>query len=199
MIGRVNEDDPRPLVLLDLDHTIICAVETHLLGDIQISKSSAIYKQGLDFEGEYVIFPRPGLDAFLTRLFKLYRVGVWTAAGSSYAMFIVRNFILTRPGRTLELLQWSDHCDHSEEVYDHQKKLELLRDLEPGPFVILDDSSDVMESQEDQVVDSEKWDVLEHGSGKDDFLMTRALPNIKRKLERQRPRKRNVEYVLKNN
>ena len=194
MIGRVDEQDDRPLVLLDLDHTIICAVETAQLDDIQLPKSSDTYKRGLDFEGTYEIFPRPGLELFLTKLFKQYRVGVWTAAGSSYAMFIIKNFVLTKPSRTLEILQWSDHCDHSEEVYDHQKKMHLLEGLEPGPFVILDDSPDVMDSQEDRVVDSQKWDVLEIGSAKDKFLLTDALPEIKQKLDRQRRKK---EYVLR--
>lgn len=192
-IGRVNDSDDRMLVILDLDHTIICALEEEMKEKSKIPKSSDTYKNSLVFEEMYRIYPRPGLDRFLQQLFKKYRVAVWTAAGSSYAMFIVEHFILPKkyPSRRLEFFQWSEHCDHSEDVYDHQKKLELLVDIEPGPKVILDDSVDVMQDQQKYVVDSRLWDVTKKNADRDDFLLTEALPEIKKKLQSQK------EYVLK--
>jgi hypothetical protein len=176
----------RSLVILDLDETLICAVERSENRDIGIPKDCESYRLRKRF-GPYWIYPRPGLQEFLSKLFKKYRVAVWTAAGSTYAMFVINTFI-TRRGRSLEFIQWSAHCDRSEEMFDHQKKLTMIRGVENGPMVLLDDAEHVRYSQPN-VVNSRCWDVRREGAEEDDFLVTDALTEIAHKLRIQRDRK----------
>jgi hypothetical protein len=176
----------RPLVILDLDETLICAVERSENRSIDLPERCESYRLRKRF-GPYWIYPRPGLQEFLSKLFKKYRVAVWTAAGSSYAMFVIHTFLLRR-GRSLEFIQWSAHCDRSEEMFDHQKKLAMLKGIEKGPTVLLDDAEHVRQSQTN-VVDSRCWDVRQEGAEEDDFLVSDALPEIERKLRIQRNRK----------
>jgi TFIIF-interacting CTD phosphatase-like protein len=168
------------LVILDLDHTIISAVEMNKLNTVH-DPDAFHYK---DFADTYRIYERPYLQQFLDRLFKKYRVAVWTAAGISYANFIIKNFILNKKGRTLEFVMWSEHCDYSEEKYDHQKKLKLLNFVS-DPVVILDDNDEVLRTQKDKSVDSRDFNVAYEDAKDDDFLLT-ALDEIERKLKKQK-------------
>jgi TFIIF-interacting CTD phosphatase-like protein len=168
------------LVILDLDHTIISAVEMDRLSTVHDPKAFK-YK---DFDHSYRIYERPYLQQFLDRLFKNYRVAVWTAAGISYANFIVKNFILTKPNRKLEFFMWREHCDYSEDIADHQKKLKLL-DFITEPHVILDDNEDVLRTQKDRSVDSRDFNVAYENAKYDDFLL-HAIDEIEKKLKKQR-------------
>lgn len=168
------------LVILDLDHTIISAVEMNKLKRVQ-HPDKFKYK---DFADTYRIYERPYLQQFLDQLFSKYRVAVWTAAGISYANFIINNFILSKPNRKLEFVMWSDHCDVSEERYDHQKKLKLLEFLNEE-MVILDDNQDVLHTQKAKSVDSRDWNVEEEQAVNDDFLL-HAIDEIEKKLKKQR-------------
>ena len=168
------------LVILDLDHTIISAVDMNKLKRVQHPESF----RHKDFAETYRIYERPYLQQFLDQLFSKYRVAVWTAAGISYANFIIKNFILTKSGRTLEFVMWSDHCDVSEERYDHQKKLKLLEFLNEE-MVILDDNQGVLETQKAKSVDSRDFNVEDETAKDDDFLL-RAIDEIEKKLKKQR-------------
>jgi len=174
----------KKLVVLDLDMTLICAVEN--LSSCKLPRDRGEYKKGKKF-GPYWIFPRPFLQEFLDTLFRRYRVAVWTAASYDYAMFVIDKFV-ERRGRKLEFIQWDSHCDCSEEQFGHQKKMSVLNALERGPKVILDDADHVMESQRKYVVDSRAWNVEEEGAENDDFLFVDALDEIKEKLGRQKRR-----------
>ena len=168
------------LVILDLDHTLISAVDMNKLNTVRDPKAFK-YK---DFAGTYRIYERPYLQQFLDQLFSTYRVAVWTAAGISYANFIVQNFILTKPSRKLEFVMWSDHCDYSEETYDHQKKLKAL-DFIKDEVVILDDNEEVLQTQSKISVDSRDFNVEYENATKDDFLL-HAIDEIEKKLKKQR-------------
>jgi TFIIF-interacting CTD phosphatase-like protein len=168
------------LVILDLDHTIISAVEMNKLDTVYDPKAFR-YK---DFADTYRIYERPYLQQFLDRLFKTYRVAVWTAAGISYANFIIQNFILNKKGRKLEFVMWSEHCEYSEEKYDHQKKLKLLNFIQ-GPVVILDDNDEVLYTQTNKSVDSRDFNVAYEDAKDDDFLLT-AIDEIEKKLKKQK-------------
>lgn len=168
------------LVILDLDHTIISAVEMDKLKTVKHPEAFP-YK---DFADSYRIYERPYLQQFLDKLFKSYRVAVWTAAGISYANFIIQNFILTKPSRALEFVMWREHCDYSEEKYDHQKKLKLL-DFIKDEHVILDDNDEVLKTQKDRSVDSRDFNVAYEDTKEDDFLLY-AIDEIEKKLKRQR-------------
>jgi TFIIF-interacting CTD phosphatase-like protein len=170
----------RGLVLLDLDHTIISAVEMNKLKRVK-NPEAFQYK---DFAQTYRIYERPYLQLFLDKLFSRYRVAVWTAAGISYANFIIKNFILTKPERKLEFVMWSEHCEVSEERHDHQKKLKML-DFLNEPMVILDDNQEVLETQQNKSVDSRDFDV-ENENGQDDDFLLHAIEEIEKKLKKQK-------------
>lgn len=172
-----QKDDKR-MVILDLDQTIISAIPLNELDTVKHPKAFPHYA---DFENLYRIYARPYLEEFLTKLFKHYRVAVWTAAGISYANFIVKNFIELN-GRKLEFVMWSDHCDVSEERYSHPKKLKMLN-FYNGKSVIFDDNEDVLEGQVYRAVDSQDFDVTDQEAKDDDFLLT-AFDLIKKKLEK---------------
>jgi hypothetical protein len=168
------------LVILDLDHTLISAVEMNKLSTVHDPKAFK-YK---DFANTYRIYERPYLQQFLDQLFSKYRVAVWTAAGISYANFIIKNFILTKPSRKLEFIMWSEHCDYSEEKYDHQKKLKVL-DFIDSEVVILDDNEEVLETQGKKSVDSRDFNVAYENAKEDEFLV-HAIDEIEKKLKKQR-------------
>lgn len=114
-------------IILDLDQTLICAEVTE---EFNFKK----YKQKMlsfDFEnmdGYYVVFARPGLQAFLDFLFANFNVSVWTAASKDYALFIIDKFILTKPDRNLDFIFFSYHCDLSKRDKGGLKDLSMLWD-----------------------------------------------------------------------
>jgi hypothetical protein len=79
---------------------------------------------------------------------------------------------------------WREHCDYSEEKYDHQKKLKLL-DFIKDEHVILDDNDEVLKTQKDRSVDSRDFNVAYEDTKEDDFLLY-AIDEIEKKLKRQR-------------
>lgn len=170
----------RGLVILDLDHTLISAVE---MGKLKTVRDPEAFRHK-DFGDTYRIYERPYLQQFLDKLFQRYRVAVWTAAGISYANFILKNFILTKPERKLEFFMWSEHCEYSENKYDHQKKLKAL-DFTNEEMVIFDDNEEVLHTQTSKSVDSRDFNVAYENAKEDDFLLY-AIDEIEKKLKKQR-------------
>mgnify|MGYP003334631673 FL=1 len=93
-------------VILDLDQTLISS-ETKSEFDKKKfgEKMKNFYHKDLD--DLYIVFARPHLDGFLDYLFDNFNVSVWTAASKSYALFIIENFILTKPERKLDFVFFS--------------------------------------------------------------------------------------------
>jgi TFIIF-interacting CTD phosphatase-like protein len=75
--------------ILDLDQTIISGepVEEY---SIEKNKKKASKFRFETMENYYIIFERPGLQQFLTFLFKNFNVSIWTAASKDYALFIIK-------------------------------------------------------------------------------------------------------------
>lgn len=179
MTYEVSSGNQKKVLYLDLDQTIIAAIALDKLNTVKHPEKFK-YK---DFEDTYRIYERPYLQPFLTKLFKNYRVAVWTAAGISYANFIIKNFILTEDNRKLEFVMWSDHCEISEERYDHPKKLKMI-DFYSKKSIILDDNEDVLEGQTRRAVDSLDFDVTRNDAKDDDFLLVKAFDTIKKKFNK---------------
>lgn len=177
-----KDSDRAECLLLDLDWTCICAIPMDQLDTVKNPEKFPVYK---DFEKTYRIYERPYLQQFLDKAFKKYKVAVWTAAGISYANFVIDNFILTKPNRKLEFVMWSDHCDVSEERYDHQKKLKML-DFYGMKMVILDDNDEVLDTQSRKSVDSRAFDITQEETGDDDFLFMTALKEIQQKFDKMK-------------
>lgn len=70
----------RPLLVLDLDEALVHAEEK---GKPHLGRSP-------DFTtSDYVVYKRPHLEEFLSRMWKLYDLAVWSAAGTLYVNRVV--------------------------------------------------------------------------------------------------------------
>lgn len=150
----MNNDNPKILVLLDIDNTLIHALSPkEMEGREQAVASGKAKLRSLEMQQYYTVFERPNLDDFLDFAFKHCRVAVWTAASKEYALFVVRNCILKGfPGRKLEYFFCAHHCKASRRSYKGvAKHLDMLTekwalDL-PEHVVLVDDLEELATSQ----------------------------------------------------
>ena len=120
-------------ILLDLDNTLICAVEKYELDnstrELESIKYNSLKKHNL--ANKYIIFERPYLKEFLKYIFSNFNVSIWTAASDDYMEFIVRNIIKKYEPHGIIINKFhSDHCKISER-YSHNnstKSIKLLCD-----------------------------------------------------------------------
>ena len=180
----MSNTDDRPLVILDLDNTCICAVEKEELD--MVPRPDQFEFQ--DLEDIYRIYQRPLLQPWLDDLFKKYKVGVWTAAGLSYGLFVIKQFILRNPNRELEFFMWDDHCSYSSRRSRGQAKHIAL--LEPlyslNQTVILDDNKDVLKQKQDSI-DSHYFDVKHPKAHEDIFLKEMCSNQIRDHFDNKLP------------
>jgi hypothetical protein len=150
MIGKFN-------VILDLDQTLISGEELRTFNVKKQHKKMEKFDYKI-MDKDYIIFARPYLQEFLDFLFANFRVAVWTAASKDYAIFIVNNFILTKPKRKLDFVFYSHHCDMSRKLKKGLKGLSMLWDVfqlknyNEQNTIIIDDNSEVVKNQEDNVI-----------------------------------------------
>lgn len=144
-------------VILDLDETLISAVEIPLLRK-DAKKRQEFERRSPKFrvhkmDEEYYIVERPGVQPFLDYLFQHYNVSVWTAASKEYAIFVLENVIL-RPKRKLDYFLYSDNCDASYERTGCLKQLNQLFHLplyDSENTMIIDDNENVSSKQSNHV------------------------------------------------
>lgn len=138
-------------IILDLDETLISAIETEEF-KTQPHLNAKLKHKGRHFtyhllDHDYVIFERPGVQDFLDFIFKHFNVAVWTAASKDYAIFVIDKVVLrNKPERTLDFICYSDHCDESKAKTGCLKQLNKLFHLpqyNPSNTVIIDDNSNV--------------------------------------------------------
>ena len=112
-------------VILDLDNTIINSLEEYERKEI-----SPEFQDQFDYKDMAAygmrVFARPGLQEFLDFLFQNFNVSVFTAAEQEYALFIINNFLLTKPNRKIHYMFFRYHVDMGIERYDGTKDLRLL-------------------------------------------------------------------------
>lgn len=175
-------------VILDLDNTLISSIDET---DAEAMGLDQVYMRQRMFNWKYMdrdfkVFLRPGLQEFLSWLFKKFNVSVWTAASKSYALFIVDNFILNRPGRKLDYILFSHHCDESIKYSDRQKNLKVMIDklpLEKYTFedtVIIDDSDEVYETQPDRCIHIKPFDVASSDCTENDKELQKVMKILKK-------------------
>lgn len=128
----------KPLVILDLDNTLIYSTEYKIPG-------LENYKKLFD---DMWTYERPYLQDFLDWLFSRYLVAVWTAGTFEYAVKIVAEFVLPidRPSRRIQFLYHRTDVEAANQVYGGLKHLEFIRAMFPGQFgdtVIIDDHIEV--------------------------------------------------------
>ena len=174
ILSSIQSSLTRPLVILDLDNTLICAVEWENIKDVPHPDSF----QTKDLEEIYRVYQRPGLELFLDELFSMYDVSEWPAAGLTYALFIIDNFILTKKGRKLQFILWDEHCQYSHKATKKQqsKDLTLLSSFYPKEkFVLVDDNSIVL--NQTGVINSLLFDVMSPDA-KDDLFLEQIIQQI---------------------
>jgi NLI interacting factor-like phosphatase len=132
-----GDDDQRPLVFLDLDSTLISALtikDDYLLGPI-------LAYPGYKVIEPYYVFPRPGLQYFLNKMFESYRVAVWTHATENYARHVIKEFIM-RPSRS-RLLETFMHYNHTEYILNMNRG---MKDLTSIPEVLYQDNPTMVDA-----------------------------------------------------
>lgn len=174
-------------IILDLDQTIISAeaVEDYDFKKYKEKAKKFTYK---DMDGYYIVFERPGLQKFLTFLFKNFNVSVWTAASKDYALFIVEKIIIAdKKNRKLDWIFFSYQCDISKNIKGGSKDLSLLfEDFELEGYnkdntVIIDDYDEVYKTQPDNCIIAVPFEFTDDNSENDNFLkkLQPALEKLK--------------------
>ena len=100
-------------VILDLDNTIICAVEMDYYkknkDKMGLLDTNLKYE---DFDNSYRIYQRPHLEEFLTFVFRNFNVAIFTAASKDYGLFILDNIIRKIiPDQELSFFFYDYHTD----------------------------------------------------------------------------------------
>jgi TFIIF-interacting CTD phosphatase-like protein len=167
-------------ILLDLDQTLIFSVE---LDKFRTSSKTKSF-ESRTMDDIYITFARPHLQEFLDYIFKNFRVAVWTAASKGYAKFIIDNFILIKPGRKLDFVFYSYHCNLSTDSGNGLKGLNMLWEkfklagYNKTNTIIIDDNHEVKKIQVDNCYHIPEFNYNTKGSEKD-----RELLNLKNVLK----------------
>ena len=162
-------------VILDLDNTIINALDDSdrkkLSGDFS---SKFKYRDMIPF---FRIYARPHLDKFLDYLFANYNVSIMTAAEKDYALFIIENFILTKPERKLNFIFFRYQVELSREIYGGVKDLRVIWELfQVSGFtkqntVIIDDLDMVYETNPHNTLRIKGFFIVDEDNGKINYDM----------------------------
>lgn len=162
-------------VILDLDNTIINALDDSdrkkLSGDFG---NKFKYRDMIPF---FRIYARPHLDKFLDYLFANYNVSIMTAAEKDYALFIIENFILTKPERKLNFIFFRYQVELSREIYGGVKDLRVIWELfQVSGFtkqntVIIDDLDMVYETNPHNTLRIKGFFIVDEDSGKINYDM----------------------------
>lgn len=147
-------------IVLDLDETLLNSVPYSEFQKLPLETQKLLKKKYVHHKmgKDYIVFERPGLQEFLNKIFRKYKVSIWTAATKSYLVFILDKIILkdispsSKKGmakkRGYEYVFWSDHCDLAREDYGKTKNLNYLKDISGiESTYILDDNYKVYKSQ----------------------------------------------------
>jgi carboxy-terminal domain RNA polymerase II polypeptide A small phosphatase len=124
--------DERPLLVLDLDETLVHASETPLA----ITAEHEV--------GRYFLYLRPGLSDFLKSIVPAYRLAVWTSSSPSYAHAVCP--LVFKHSERLEFIWASDRCTptrHFEtDSWCNAKPLKKLKRLgyDLSRVLVVDDS-----------------------------------------------------------
>lgn len=170
--------------LLDIDMTLINAEPTDEYNAKKHKKKAAKFSTE-DMEGYYIVFERPGLQEFLDYVFKNFYVSIFTAASSSYALFIVEKIILKDPSRKIEYIFFDYHCRLSEQTYDAQKNLRIFWDkfklpnFDPCSTFLIDDYDHNKETQPCNCIQIKEFSFYEKGSENDDEL-AKLIPKLEK-------------------
>ena len=169
--------DEKLNIVLDLDNTLLSAVpiEDFPWGDE--SKNKADKLKLYNMEDYYLVFERPYLQQFLDYIFENFNVSVWSAASKNYVLFVIENIIYRKPGRRLQHIFFSYHCNLSKKLYNGGlKQLDMLWDHFKLPqynkqnTMIIDDLKRVEKIQPSNCYNIKAFEFTDDDSPKDKEL-----------------------------
>lgn len=203
--NKIRQMDTTKLnVILDLDNTIINSLEPMELKAIDPDfVSLGKTPQPTEFQSKFMfadmhpyfrVFARPGLESFMDYLFEHFNVGVWTAAESEYALFIIRHFIETKPNRKLKFIFYRYHVDAAEQRYGENRIKDLrllwehykLFNVYPCNTILIDDLIDVKNTNPQNVFRLKSFDMMNGAKPNLAAITDRELDNVKDTLEQLR-------------
>ena len=188
----------KPPIFLDLDNTLICSegFEEYDDKDPKVKEKTKKF-QNKKMDDCYIVFERPGLQSFLSFLFKNFTVSVWTAASKDYALFVIDKIILCgKKNRKLDWIFFSYHCDISNSIKKGTKDLSIIwKDYKIDGYcknntVILDDYDEVYKTQPHNCILVSPFKFTDEGSEGDvhlleiQNLLKNMLENIKNGKEK---------------
>ncbi len=177
MKGKVN-------ILLDLDQTLIASEYMDKFDKSANTVALRNFKHSY-MENEFIIFARPHLQEFLDFLFANFNVSVWTAASRDYGIFIVENFILTKPERHIDFFFYSYHSNLAMRQSKKIKDLTMLwRIFKLSGYnarntFIVDDNELVYDAQPTNTIR-----IAEFNYDNPNAVQDRELPRVKQLLSR---------------
>jgi len=155
-------------IILDLDNTLICAVEMYYY-DMHKEEMKFLDDnlEHVDMDTSYRIYSRPHMAEFIQFLARHFNVSVFTAASKDYALFIIENIIKKAvPDLPIDFIFHSYHTELSYKYYDSPKDLRLLWDKFPTSFTpentfIVDDLPDVKNANGFNCINVKAFEVVD--------------------------------------
>ena len=174
-------------VLLDLDNTLINALEEHEREALSMEFQNHFDYKDMYHYG-YRIFGRPGLQAFLDYLFDEFNVSVFTNAEKDYADFVVKNIIFGKSTqhRKLDFVFYRYHSNIAMQNYGKMKDLRLIWEMAhiyyffPSNTVIIDDLYLVKNSNYYNCLAIKPFELF--NSIPEEILKDNSLMNVSKKL-----------------
>lgn len=161
-------------IVLDLDNTLLSAVPVEDFPWGRESKAKVDKLKLYNMEDYYLVFERPYLQQFLDYIFENYNVSVWSAASKNYVLFIIDNIIYRKPGRKLQHIFFSYHCNLSKKLYKGGlKQLNMLWEHLDLPMynkdntLIIDDLKKVEKIQPSNCYNIKAFEFSDENSEKD--------------------------------
>ena len=188
MASLYREDDKRPHVILDLDNTLICALNPSEIKNKKESRYSHL--DFFNMDNYYIVFSRPYLQKFLDFLFKHFKVSVWTAATKSYAVSVIDHCILNKPERKLEYIFFDVHCKLAKKMVKGKspKILKLLwddfkLDFDKDNTIIIDDLIDVYKAQPELCYNIPAFTLDNSNNGSSDKELKKLMKKMDKALK----------------
>lgn len=163
-------------IIFDLDESLIFSLDirrkcpTHTPEYLQQLKTSFKWH---DYNKEFIVMERPGLQPFLDWIFANCNVSVWSAASPDYVDYIVQNVILGPfKKRVVKYVFNSTNCDESIKKFGDLKNLQLFTEKNPkftlSNMILIDDLKDNKNAQKQNCLHVQKF--LGTPAYKDDVL-----------------------------
>ena len=188
----------RPIILLDIDETIVNSIDISTLCEKSIT--SERYSKGMrdlleifshkiyEFTqiDDYCVFKRPHFDEFIDFLYDHFQVGIWSKGSSSYVVDIVTNFIDTDPRKSksnneLLTIHTRRNCKYITKMYNNgvddnktqnDKQLHYLSELFPNRQIIIVDDRDIVGlNQQHRFIKIAPFKCLDAACRKDEELL----------------------------